>query len=53
MMCLRLGCWGDSTPFAVILQPKMLVDPIEADVVRVANEEFDKEATVLEAGRMK
>ena len=51
-MCLGLRCWGDNVPFAVILQPKMLVDPIEADVVREGNEEFDKEATVLETGRM-
>ena len=36
-MCLRLRCWGGNLPFAVILQPKRLVDLIEADVVRVGN----------------
>ena len=51
-MCLGLRCWGDDVPFAVILQPTILVDPIESDIVRVGNKEFNKEATVLETGRM-
>ena len=43
-MCLGLRYRGDNIPFAMILQPKALVYPIEADVVRVGNVEFNKEA---------
>ena len=39
-MCLGLRCGGNNVPFAVILQPKTLIDSIEADIARVSDEEF-------------
>ncbi len=47
-VCVHCGEWGLKLAQGVILQPVALIDCIDARVTRVADEEVEKEAAILQ-----
>jgi hypothetical protein len=47
-VCVPRGEWGLKLTQGVILQPVALIDCIDAQVTRMADEEVEKEAAILQ-----